>query len=176
MKQAILLATAALAIGLTTSCGRHDANTAPGADAVKTYVPNTGITHNAGRIVSGNYSKPISLDTANRMISSFVQSVGYPIVDTAVRSVSFDADTLRAYLANQDITAVKFYFAHQLSYLNSGLNNYGKNIGMKPGALTIICVGVNDNGGVVKNTSNGVYEHAMPCPNNCGLEVDGWLH
>ena len=58
----------------------------------------------------------------------------------------------------------------------SGLDRFGKNIGMKPGALTIICVGIDDNGNVVRNSSNGVYEHALPCPNNCPNNIDGYLH
>ncbi len=176
MKQTLLIATAALAISGLTSCGRHEANTAPGADAVKTYVPNNAVIHSAGRMVSAGYSKTISLDSANRMISSYVTSIGYPVVDSAVRSVAFDADTLRSYLSNPNITAVRFYFAHQLSYINGGLDRFGKNIGMKPGALTVVMAGVDNNGTLVKNTSGGVFEHAMPCPNSCGQDVDGYLH
>jgi hypothetical protein len=109
------------------------------------------------------------------MIGSYLQSVGYPYADTAVRSLMFDADTLRAYLANTNITTVSFYLGHQLSWLNSGNNKFGKNIGMAPGKLTVICVGLNDEGGVVRNTSNGVYEHAMPCPNSCPTTNNAYL-
>ncbi len=175
MKQAILLAATALAITtLSTSCGRHEA-TAPGADAVKTYVPNNAV-HSAGRMVTTGYSKSISLDSANRMISSYVTSVGYPLVDSAVRSVAVDADSLRAYLSNTNITAVRFYFAHQLSYINGGLDRFGRNIGMKPGALTVVIAGVDNDGALVRNSSGGVYEHAMPCPNSCGQDLDAYLH
>jgi hypothetical protein len=167
MKQVILLATAALAITFTTSCSHKEASD-PGANTVKTYVPNNGIVNSTGRLVTSEYSQPIKVDTANRMIASYLTSVGYPNVDTTVRSLSFDADTLRAYLKNKDITTVRFYLGHQLSWLNGGSTRFGKNIGMAPGKLTIICAGLDDDGQIVRNTSNGVYEHAMPCPNNCG--------
>src|SRR5690606_8048607 len=99
--------------------------------ATPVVVPNTSITN--ARLVGELYSQPIALDTANRMIASYVASVGYPQRDTAVRSLAFSADTLRAYLSDSRITSLEFYLAHQLSYLNSGNNRFGKNIGMKPG-------------------------------------------
>ena len=71
---------------------------------------------------------------------------------------------------------MKFYFGHQVSYLATGSGTIGQYVGMKPGALTIIAVGLNDAGAVVRNTSNGVYEHAMPCPNSCGNVTDAFLH
>ena len=167
MKQAILLATAALAITFTTSCNR-ESSVDPGANTVKTYVPNNGISHSTGRLVGSAYSQPIAIDSANKMISSYLQSVGYPYVDTTVRSLAFDADTLRDYLKDKDITTVRFYLGHQLSWLNGGTSRFGKNIGMSPGKLTIIMAGLDDEGAIIRNSSNGVYEHAQPCPNNCG--------
>lgn len=130
----------------------------------------------SSRQILAPYSQPITMDTANRMIASYLQSVGYPTVDTAVRSLAFNADTLRAYLADSRVTSLEFVLAHQLSYLNGGTNRFGKNIGMKPGALTIIAVGVDDQGNVIRNSSNGVYEHALPCPNACPSVNDGFLH
>jgi hypothetical protein len=131
----------------------------------------------AARLVGAQYSQPIQIDTANRMISSYLESVGYPQVDTAVRSLAFDADTLRSYLSNPSITTLRFFLGHQLSYLNGGSDRFGKDIGMRPGALTIIAVGINDNGQIVRNSSNGVYEHAMPCPYSCGGNaIDAYLH
>jgi hypothetical protein len=167
MKQAILLATAALAITFTTSCNRQEVSD-PGANSVKTYVPNNGISHSTGRLVGAAYSQPIAIDSANKMIGSYLESVGWPSVDTTVRSLSFDADTLRNYLKDKDITTVRFYLGHQLSWLNGGGSRFGKNIGMSPGKLTIIMAGLDDEGAIVRNRANGVYEHAMPCPNNCG--------
>ena len=175
MKQVLLLATAALALGVT-ACNRHEAPAAPGANSVKTYVTNTGVVHNTGRLSGSGYSQPIAIDSANKMIGSYLESVGYPYYDTTIRSLAFDADTIRNYLSNSSIKTLKFYLAHQLSWLDANTVNYGKNIGMQPGKLTIICVGLADDGTLVRNTSNGVYEHAFPCPNSCGTTVtDAYL-
>lgn len=166
MKQTILLASAALAFAFT-ACNRQEAAD-PGANAVKTYAPNTTVMHNAGRLVGDGFSKSIGIDTANRMIASYLESVGYPYADTSIRSLAFNADTLRAYLANPNITDVKLYLAHQITWLDGGPNRYGKNIGTQPGKLTVILVGLDNNGAVVRNSANGVYEHALPCPTSCG--------
>jgi predicted small lipoprotein YifL len=175
MKSAILSLTVAVALCLLSACNRQAPND-PRADATPVQATNTAITKSNARQVGADYSQPISLDTANKMISSYLQSVNYPNVDTAVRSLAFSADTLRAYLSDARITSLEFVLAHQLSYLNGGSNRFGKNIGMKPGALTIIAVGMDDNGNVVRNSSNGVYEHAMPCPNFCPNVTDAFLH
>ncbi len=160
---------------MVMSCSRQ-ANNEPGAGTATTVVPNTAINTNRARLVSSEFSQPISLDTANKMIASYVSSVGYPYRDTAVRSLAFNADTMRAYLADSRITSLEFVLAHQLSYLNGGTNRFGKNIGMKPGAITIIAVGYDNNGNVIRNSSNGVYEHAMPCPTNCPNLQSPYLH
>jgi len=114
---------------------------------------------------AADYSQSIPVDTANRMIKSYLDGVGYPMADTAIRALSFDADTLRAYLANHDITTVKFMFAHQQSYINSG--GYGTHPGLNPNAITLVIAGLNDNDQYVLNSRNGVYEHMSPCPVQC---------
>ena len=167
-------ASVALCLGLA-ACGTKQ-NIDPNADTTKVSTTNSRAANSAARVVGALYSQPIKIDTANRMIASYLESVGYPQVDTAVRSLSFDADTLRSYLLNPSITTMRFYLGHQLSYLNGGNERFGKDIGMRPGALTIIAVGINDNGQVVRNSTNGVYEHAMPCPYSCGFDVDAYLH
>lgn len=170
MKQALLIATAALALSVT-ACNRHQASVDPGANSVKTYTTNSGpgVAHIAGgRLVSQGYSKSIAIDSANKMIGSYVSSVGYPYYDTAVRVLMFDADTIKKYLQqNNNVSTLAFYIGHQLGWLNASTGNYGKNIGLQPGKITVICVGLDDDGAVVRNSSNGVYEHAMPCPSNC---------
>jgi len=176
MKSTLLLFTAAVTFCTVISSCNRESNDAPGSGATTTVVPNTAITNNRARLVASEFSQPISLDTANKMIASYVSSVGYPARDTAVRSLAFNADTMRAYLSDSRITSLEFVLAHQLSYLNSGTNRFGKNIGMKPGALTIIAVGYDNNGNVIRNSSNGVYEHAMPCPNNCPNLQNPYLH
>jgi len=174
MKSFILLAATAIFSMTILSCNRASVSQ-PGTDATMVTVPNTSVTHSNLRLAGSDYSQPISIETGNKMISSYLQSVNYPYQDSAIRSLSFDADTLRAYLSNPSITTMKFYFAHQMTYIADG-SNFGKYSGMRPGTLTIIAVGVNDAGAVVRNSTNGVYEHALPCPNNCGLDVDAFLH
>jgi hypothetical protein len=166
MKQALLFATAALTLSFT-ACNRHEAAVEPGATSVKTYTTNSG-GNAMGRLSGQYYSSSIAIDTANKMIGSYLQSIGYPQKDTTIRALSFDADTVRAYLADTSIKTLKFFLAHQLSWLDGGSGRFGKNIGMAPGKLTIIMTGMDDVGNIVRNTSNGVYEHAFPCPTSCG--------
>jgi hypothetical protein len=178
MKSIFSLTAAAIAlcVGLTACSSKQSFD--PNADTNKaSTASNQSKAHSAARLVGSLYSQPIQIDTANRMIASYLESVGYPQVDTAVRSLSFDADSLRAYLSNPTITTMRFYLGHQLSYLNGGTDRFGKDIGMRPGALTIIAVGINDAGQIVRNSSNGVYEHAMPCPYSCPTaDMDAFLH
>ena len=173
MKSAFLFLSAVV-FCMVVSCNRQ-AVTDPGADSTPVKA-SSSVPNSKSRIVGAEYSQPISLDTANRMISSYLNSVNYPAVDTAVRSLAFNADTLRSYLSDSRITSLEFVLAHQLSYINGGSNRFGKNIGMKPGALTVIAVGLDNNGAVIRNSSNGVYEHAMPCPTNCPNIADAFLH
>ncbi len=168
-------ASVALCFGLISCDGKKSVD--PNADKTPTTNTSTNRAASSARVVGAQYSQPIQIDTANRMIASYLESVGYPQVDTAVRTLSFNADTLRSYLSNPNITTMRFYLGHQLSYLNGGTDRFGKDIGMRPGALTIIAVGTNDAGQIIRNTSNGVYEHAMPCPYNCpSFELDAYLH
>lgn len=117
------------------------------------------------RLAGPDYSQSIPVDTANRMLQSYLNSVGYPALDTALRSLSFDADTLRAYLQNPDIVTMKFMFAHKQTYINAG--NYSKASGMNPAAITMIIVGLNQNDQYVRNNKAGVYDHLYPCPSEC---------
>src|SRR4051812_12489483 len=110
MKQALLFATAALTLSFT-ACNRHEA-VEPGATSVKTYTTNSG-GNQMGRLTGQYYSSTICIDTANKMIGSYLQSVGYPQKDTSIRALSFDADTVRNYLADTSIKTLKFYLAHQ---------------------------------------------------------------
>lgn len=123
------------------------------------------------RLSGQNYSQSISVDTANQMIQSYLTGVGYPSVDTAIRALSFDADTLRRYLANNDITTIKFMFAHQTAYINNG--GYGSKPGLNPAAMTLIIAGIDDNDNYVLNSQNGVYDHMLNCPVQCPGNAGG---
>src|SRR5690606_9809507 len=91
------------------------------------------IVHSNARYLGNGFSESIPIDTANRMIQSYLTGVGYPAVDTAIRSLIFDADTLRAYLANPNIVTLKVMLAHKQSYIHS--RHEGTGSGLNPEAL-----------------------------------------
>jgi len=163
----IIITLLALCTIIACSKERGTASDAPTPQATGNTVSNGFYGGSNARLSGSNYSQSIPLDTANAMIQSYLTSVRYPYADTALRALTFDADTLRAYLMqNPSIVSVKFILAHQPAYKNSG--NNGLYSGMKPQALTMIIVGVNESDQYVLNSQNGVYEHLTPCPVQCG--------
>lgn len=116
----------------------------------------------------GYYFKPVTIDTANRMIMSYLNSINYGVNTEAPRSLIYDADTLRDYLNDTTkgkIRYVKFMFAHQLDYINSG--HEGQRPDSNTNAITMIIVGYDQNNNYVLNRNNMVYDHFEPCPRNC---------
>lgn len=110
----------------------------------------------------------ISTDSANKMIGSYLASIG----DTAghvdankLQSLILDAGALREYLKDGSIKKVKVMFAHTLSYINSG--HEGQPAGYEPGAFSIVIGGYNANGDYVVAPGYLVPNHAKPCPDNC---------
>lgn len=107
----------------------------------------------------------VPVDTANKMINSYIGSLNGNPNNQYLYSLIVDANDLRDYLdANPSVTNVKLMFAHTLSYINSGGGN--QNCGTKAGQLTIIMAGYNASGNYVI-TNNQVMNHAMPCPTSC---------
>ena len=123
-----------------------------------------GVGNSRSRYAGSDYSQSIPISAANSMIQSYLESVSYPSTDTALRSLTFDADTLRAYLQNPNIVTLKFVLAHDPSYMTAHAGEYS---GMNPNAVTMIVVGLNDSDQYVLNNRNEVYEHFKPCPNYC---------
>lgn len=117
------------------------------------------------RGTDAHFSASIAVDSANRMIQSYLYSINYPANDSGLRSLSFSADSLRAYLSDPAITDVKFMFAHQPGYMNSG--HFGQFAGMNPAALTVVIVGVSDDSKFILNKHQEVFEHLSPCPVYC---------
>ncbi len=144
--------------------------------AVQPVAPTAGQTPYTGYALRGtndDYSASIPVDSANRMIGSYLTSIGYPGNDSSLRSLSFDADSMRAYLKNPNVKTVKLMLAHQPAYINS---RYGQFAGMNPQALTVVIVGVNSTGSYVKNAQNEVYEHCSPCPVHCDGNTDAYIY
>jgi hypothetical protein len=165
------LLTAISALLFATSCGKKTASTesdvrpaaATGNEAPAAFTMGTKYMRSADG--SYGYSEALSIDTANRMIQSYLASVGYPQQDNSLRSLVFDADVLRSYLSNPNIKSVKFMMAHQPDYIAAG--NFGVNAGMNPSAITMVIVGVSSEGAYIKNGQGKVYEHFAPCPKDC---------
>jgi hypothetical protein len=130
--------------------------------------------HSNARYAGSDYSQSIPVTDANQMIQSYLTSVNYPAADTALRSLSFDADTLRAYLQNSNIVTLKFMLAHQPAYA-SGTTTKGVYAGQNPNAMTLVVVGLNEQDQYVLNNRNGVYEHFIPCPNRCTGNGDAFI-
>jgi hypothetical protein len=107
----------------------------------------------------------IRVDSANRMIQSYLTS----LVDTPglinLQSLIVDAKTLRAYLSDTSIKELKIMLAHTLSYINAG--NEGQHAGYAANALTVVLGGYNAAGNYVTAAGVKVPDHARPCPTNC---------
>jgi len=111
------------------------------------------------------YSMPIPDDTANRMIMSYLTSIDYTVNTNETRSLLFNADTMRHYLADTSIKEIKFFLAHNQEYINSG--NEGQRPKPNMNALTIIPVGLDLSGNYVHPIPGMVYDRLQPCPDFC---------
>lgn len=111
----------------------------------------------------------VSIDSANKMISSYLASIDAPQDDTDVYSLILNADSLRAYLSDTRIKNIKIMMAQTLSYINSV--GFGQYAGYQCGALTNVIVGYDSMGNYVYYISPGrppmVMDHLCPCPYMC---------
>lgn len=105
------------------------------------------------------------MDTANKMIQSYLTSIGKDTDNANIQSLIVDAGTLRKYLSDTSIKKVKIMFAHTLDYINSG--HEGQPAGYTPFAFTIVISGYDSEGNYVLAPGNMVPDHAEPCPTNC---------
>jgi hypothetical protein len=109
----------------------------------------------------------INKDSANRMISSYLESIPMADQSTSLASLIIDADSLRAYLNDTSlhIKKVKIMFAHTLPYINSG--NYGVFAGYGIGKLTTVLAGYDSSNNYRFWGGNAVMDNGRPCPNTC---------
>jgi len=114
------------------------------------------------------YEAFIPVDSAKKMVSSYLTSINYQANDTELRSITISAAELRYYLDSlpnsSNIKNVEIKFAHKLSYINSG--NKDKPAGLKTRALTVILVGLDQTGEYIYANDN-VINRGTPCPFNC---------
>lgn len=166
----------AILAGLLFGCMKEEPSVMPEPASV---VPTASLSSSPGllpqaRYAGADYSQSIPLDEANKLINSYLTSVNYPAQDTALRSLMFDADTLRAYLRDTSIVTIRFFVAHTPSYANNS-TTYGKYAGLKPDAMTLVIAGMNSSNQYVRSSRNGFYEHAKPCPALCPEGVGALL-
>lgn len=145
-------------------CTKDDMNYASNVQSTKTGTASP-VPKAAMRYTGTNYSQPITVAQANLMIESYLKSIDYENNDSTIRSFTFDADTLRAYLANNDIKTIKLMFAHKKSYLDAGNTNV--KCDMKASSLTMVIVGLDNDDDYILNAQNMVYDNMLPCPANC---------
>lgn len=107
----------------------------------------------------------VPVDSANKMIQSYLNSIGYPTTDTNLLSLSINADSLRSYLSDTAISDVKLMLAHTLAYINGGGKD--ENCGYKSSALTVIIAGYDKDGNYIYAPNNMVIDRGVPCPTNC---------
>ena len=132
---------------------------------------NTGKTDSPAHHINNLLDDPgdgrvfIPADSANKMIKSYLTSINSLHNDSDLRSIIFDADSLRAYLSNTSIKHVKVMFAHKLDYINA--QGSGHNVGYKSGALTVVFGGYDANGNYIFWSENRVPNLGTPCPSSC---------
>jgi hypothetical protein len=110
-------------------------------------------------------TQAISLDTANVMIGSYLKSINSSVIDTNIKSLIVNADTLRKYLTDTTIKNIKLIFAQTQSFISTA--GYGTYAGYSCNGLTLVVVGINSSSNYVLNAQGMVYDQCTQCPNNC---------
>ena len=118
--------------------------------------------------VKDEQSTFIPIDSANKMISSYINSIDYKNNDSDLVSVRVNAQDLRKMLndmvGSETITEVQIKLAHTLNYINDGHAN--QPAGYNKDALTFVLIGINAQGDYV-NAGTAVLNHSIPCPTSC---------
>lgn len=126
-----------------------------------------GAAKSVATLMSGT-SSFISVDSANKMLNSYLNSISYQTNDSDIRSMTFNAADLRRLLDSMQnsstISEVQIKFAHKLKYINDGHGN--QPAGYNKDALTLLLIGVNASGDYV-NQATSIINHGRPCPNTC---------
>jgi hypothetical protein len=105
-------------------------------------------------------------DSANYLIGSYLTSIDYQNNQVDLRSLTFDADTIRSFLTNSNVVNLKFMFAHRDTYVNS--DYYGVNCYLKAEGITFVIIGLDAYNEVVYTSNEMVLEHSLGCPYLCG--------
>lgn len=162
MKLNLLLVLSLLTTIVFSSCGGDGGSTSENK-SVDTPAKRMNTFFGGGPVGTNVF---IPADSANKMISSYLQSIDSGTTgDSSLHSLIFDADSLRAYLNNQNIKHVKVMFAHTLAYVNA--MGPGHNVGYESGAFTLVFGGYDEAGNYVFWQGNKVPDYGTPCPSSC---------
>lgn len=115
--------------------------------------------------MTGADSPFIHVDSANKMLNSYLSSINTAERADDLHSLIIDAEALRYYLQNTDIKHVKIMLAHRLDYINAGYEN--TYAGTDYNALTVIIAGYDQNSNYVYTSAGSVLDNATPCPYQC---------
>lgn len=108
----------------------------------------------------------IPIDSANKMILSYLASTNHTANDTDIQSLIINAGPLKElFSCSSSVVSLKFMFAHKLDYINSGM--YGIAAGYKRNALTVVVTGVDAAGNYVVFPAGTALNKSMPCPTSC---------
>jgi hypothetical protein len=157
MKKTIIVTAVATIIVFMIACSKKNAT--PNSD-VKPI--RESVLANA---MLGDDSPFIRVDSANKMLNSYLNSISSGTHENELHALIIDADALRSYLENTNIKHVKLMFAHRLDYINAGgLNHYA---GLSNNALTVVVAGYDNDNNYVCSPAGTYLDNAMPCPYVC---------
>lgn len=98
----------------------------------------------------------VSVATANAYIEDFIDTYYTPGA-APVKSMIMDAQLLRNYLSNTEITNVKFVLGARTVQQN----------GQDVKVFTLVVAGYDSDGDYVLTTNGNILDHMEPCPNSC---------
>lgn len=169
-----LFAALALWLMAAAGCDQHKSLTSPQPVSAGFFSlggpsgPGNGLTAPAA------YSRTIPIDTANRMIQSYLDAIDYTVNTNAIRSWVFNADTLRNYLNSakgKDIRNLRLLLAHSLEYIHAG--HEGVMPPLNSHDLTLVIVGLDENNDYIYSSEGGPLDRCMPCPTECLPDGEG---
>jgi hypothetical protein len=112
-----------------------------------------------------NVNSYIPIDSANKMISSYLNSIQYQNNDTDVRAFVVDANAIRCYLnsnVGKNVVNLKVFLAHNAEYANSLDSN--KNCGYNVKGLTLVITGFDSLGNYVIYPNGVCIDHTEETP------------
>lgn len=155
---------------LFTACNQPNSAKVPQSDSAAVGKTTKTISVKSLPEKTGPFSQFIPIDSANKMLGSYLNSINYKQNDTDLHSIMFDANQVRKMLSDPKISNIKIMFAHSLDYINAG----GKDIpcGYCSKELTVIISGYDNAGHNLYNPDSTVLEIGNPCPPNCHVNGD----